>query len=88
MNIFLIDLFIFQLLSTSHDKICKLWMLCKRKFLLSFNGHTNWVRCAKFSPDGRLIISCSDDKTIKLWDVSTGRCIKTINEVKGILYML
>lgn len=62
-------------------------MVCQRKFLMSFVNHTSWVRCAKFSLDGRLIVSCSDDKTIKLWDVISGQCIKTFNDVKGIKYI-
>jgi WD40 repeat protein len=47
-----------------------------------FTGHTDKVYSAKFSSDGKYILSCSDDNTIKLWDVSTnidvyGKCIKT-----------
>lgn len=60
-------------------------MVCQRRFLMSFVCHTNWVRCARFSLDGRLIVSCSDDKTIKLWDVISGQCIKSFNDVKGIM---
>ena len=62
-------------------------MVQQRRFLTSFTCHTNWVRCAKFSSDGRLIVSCSDDKTIKLWDIASGKCIKTFNDVKGINYI-
>jgi centriolar protein POC1 len=50
---------------------------------MSFIGHTNWVKNARFSPDGKLIASCSDDKTIKIWDISSNQCIKTFNEMKG-----
>lgn len=58
-------------------------MVCRRRFLSSFIGHTNWVHCARFSPDSKLIISCSDDKTIRLWELASGKCVKVINELKG-----
>ena len=44
-----------------------------------FYGHTNGVACLTFSLDGASLISGSDDKTIKLWDVQTGGIIKTFH---------
>ncbi|MBR1664927.1 MAG: hypothetical protein IJ699_01685 [Bacteroidaceae bacterium] len=31
-------------------------------------GHTNDVRSASFSPDGRYIVSASSDETIRIWE--------------------
>ena len=29
-------------------------------------------------PDGRRVVSASDDKTLKVWDVATGECVATL----------
>jgi len=40
-------------------------------------GHSQSLRAAAFSPDGRFIITGSDDKTAKLWDPATGVEVRT-----------
>ncbi|KAG8877384.1 protein with putative role during mitosis [Tulasnella sp. 331] len=40
-------------------------------------GHDHSVSTARFMPSGDLIVSASRDMTIRLWDVSTGHCLKT-----------
>jgi WD40 repeat protein len=33
------------------------------------NAHSGYIRSVAFSPDGTKIVSGSDDKTIKVWDM-------------------
>ncbi|KAF2457354.1 WD40-repeat-containing domain protein [Lineolata rhizophorae] len=40
---------------------------------LILRGHKRGVAAVKFSPDGKLIASCSADCTIKVWDAQTGK---------------
>ena len=32
------------------------------------SAHSNYVRSVAFSPDGKTIVSGSDDQTLKVWD--------------------
>lgn len=36
------------------------------------SGHTAAVNCAAFSPDGKCIVSGSDDNTVRVWHADTG----------------
>jgi len=40
-------------------------------------GHTSTVNSIALSPDGKQIVTGSDDRSIKLWDLTSGRLIKT-----------
>jgi WD40 repeat protein/uncharacterized caspase-like protein len=42
------------------------------------SGHSNSIETIAFSPDDRWIASGSDDSTIKLWDRSSGRLLRTL----------
>ena len=41
--------------------------------ILELKGHTSHIVCGTFSPDGKHIISGSNDRTIRIWDAQTGR---------------
>ena len=51
-----------------------------------FSGHTDMVRSVVFSFDGSLLVSGSDDYTVKLWDVQTGGVINTFHGHTNIIF--
>jgi hypothetical protein len=43
-----------------------------------FRGHVDLVATAAFSPNGALVVTASDDKTARVWDVATGQAIAVL----------
>ena len=52
----------------------------------TFMGHQEGVHSATFSPDSQIIASASEDKTVKLWDVATGKEIRTLKGHEAGVY--
>ena len=50
-----------------------------------FSGHTDGVEKAAFSPDGKLVVTASWDKTAGIWDARTGKLLRTLGkEPEGV----
>ena len=54
---------------------------------LVFNvGHSAWGRSVCYSPDRKYVVSGSEDKTINIWEIETGRCIRTLEGHTDTVY--
>lgn len=49
-------------------------------------GYSNWVHDLALSPDGKIIASSNDDKTVRLWDVQTNQCISILEGHAGCVW--
>ncbi|XP_030660637.1 ribosome biogenesis protein BOP1 isoform X5 [Nomascus leucogenys] len=45
---------------------------------LVYRGHSDLVRCLSVSPGGQWLVSGSDDSSLRLWEVATARCVRTV----------
>jgi WD40 repeat protein len=45
---------------------------------MTLRGHVRTVTCVAFSPDGKTIFSGGSDDTLRVWDATTGKAIRTL----------
>ncbi|RDB17342.1 Vegetative incompatibility protein HET-E-1 [Hypsizygus marmoreus] len=56
----------------------------RQSLLEPLEGHSESVESVAFSPDGKYIVSGSEDKTIRIWDAKTGNLV--LEPLKGHSY--
>ena len=67
-----------MLASSNYNGVIKLYGVVNTIQTKVLNGHTGAIHSIVFSPDSKLIASSSNDQTIKLWDVTSGKIIYTL----------
>lgn len=58
----------------------KIWNVTERKELHTMRGHRDNIFSIAFSPDNKLLATCSYDRLVKLWDVASGAELKTLKD--------
>ena len=67
----------------ARDKTIRLWD-ARGTLVKTLVGHDHWVRALAFHPGGKYLLSVSDDKTIRCWDLSQEcKCVKTLDDAHG-----
>jgi len=69
----------------------KVWDISAGRELHNLKGHTGFVQNVAFSPDGKLLASGSYDSTVTIWDVATGKVLRTLagsGRIEGVCFIL
>ncbi|KAF9034097.1 coatomer protein [Panaeolus papilionaceus] len=67
------------LVTTGDDKTVKVWDYLSKSCVQTMEGHTNNVSFAVFHPNLPIIISGSEDGTVKIWNSGTYRIENTLS---------
>lgn len=51
-------------------------------------AHSDWIRAAEIAPDGNTLVTAADDKTVRAWDLSTGRSTAVFEGHQGAVCCL
>ena len=62
-----------------------MWNITENKFLSTIAAHKNWIRTCHMSPDSTVLLSGSDDTTIKLWDSAICEEIARLTDHTGMI---
>jgi WD40 repeat protein len=64
--------------ATTKGDTAQLWDASTGKLLHTLTGHTQLVTDAEYSPNGRELVTVSDDHTGRIWNVRTGRLLHAL----------
>ena len=67
------------LASGSRDRTVRLWKISEASCLCVFKAHENWVQSVLIHPNGNYVLSCADDKSIRVFDIKAQRCLRTLD---------
>jgi WD40 repeat protein len=63
----------------------RIWNVRTRSSV-DLNGHSGAIESVAFSPNGRLLVTASDDETAAIWDAGTGRQLAELRGHNGIVH--
>jgi RNA polymerase sigma factor (sigma-70 family) len=55
------------------------------RVLQECRGHSSWVRSLAWAPDGRTLISGSHDRTVRFWNMASGKELRRFDEADMVM---
>lgn len=63
--------------SPLQDRTASIWRLPDLVHVVTLKGHKRRIFSVEFSPVDQCVMTASGDKTVKIWAISDGSCLKT-----------
>jgi WD40 repeat protein len=74
----------------SQDRLVNIWNLtpgyADAKLEQTIENHADWVFGVAFTPDGKHLLTCSRDKTAKVWDLTSKESVLTFPDHQNPVY--
>ena len=67
------------------EPVARVWDAASGRLISELRGHTHSVDTARFSPDGRLVVTGSQDGTAAVWTSHDGRQLMVLRGHQGML---
>ncbi|KAG2046401.1 WD40 repeat-like protein [Suillus hirtellus] len=74
----------FSVSDTEHP--VKIWDAKTSELVATLNGHTDWVFCLAWTPDGKTLISGSVDSSIRTWNTTTWTQLAVLDGHNNAVY--
>ncbi|KAI8936051.1 hypothetical protein NX059_007552 [Plenodomus lindquistii] len=74
----------YRLASGAEDGKIRIWDLHKRKSTAVLDSHVSVVRSLRYSPEEKVLVSGSRDKTLIIWDSKRWKAQRTIAALEGV----
>ncbi len=62
----------------------EVWDLQSHMLLHSMEGHSARINAVEVTPDGRRLISASEDRTLRVWDLESGSLVASFTDEGGL----
>lgn len=70
--------------SAGSDSTARLWCTDRPTPLRVFTGHySDNINCINWHPNCNYVLTGSDDKTVRMWDVQSGQCVRLLSGSAG-----